>query len=85
MKAGHRIHRGNSRHLRPAQSSRVGETPGLTNGAPIAQSAEAADLKSVQSGFESQWGHSDSQVKDVYGRSNTVTKTQNCHGLSQLA
>ncbi len=26
--------------------------------APIAQSAEAADLKSVQSGFESQWGYS---------------------------
>src|SRR5699024_4838751 len=25
--------------------------------APIAQPAEAADLKSVQSGFESQWGH----------------------------
>lgn len=26
-------------------------------GAPIAQSAEAVDLKSIQSGFESQWGH----------------------------
>lgn len=25
--------------------------------APIAQSAEAVDLKSIQSGFESQWGH----------------------------
>ncbi len=25
--------------------------------APIAQLAEAADLKSAQSGFESQWGH----------------------------
>lgn len=25
--------------------------------APIAQSAEAADLKSAKSGFESQWGH----------------------------
>jgi hypothetical protein len=44
--------------LKPVQSSKVGETPGLTYGAPIAQSAEAADLKSAQSGFESQWGHS---------------------------
>ena len=25
------------------------------------------------------------QVKGVYGCSNTVTKTENCHGLSQLA
>ena len=26
-------------------------------GAPIAQSAEAVDLKSIQCGFESHWGH----------------------------
>ena len=31
--------------------------------APIAQLAEAADLKSAQSGFESQWGH----CKDLVG------------------
>jgi hypothetical protein len=30
-------------------------------GAPIAQLAEAADLKSVQCRFESDWGHSDNR------------------------
>ena len=33
--------------------------------APIAQSAEAADLKSAQCEFESHWGHRKSPVKSV--------------------
>ena len=45
---------------RPPCSPRPRDKRGLslTSGvAPIAQLAEAADLKSAQSGFESQWGH----------------------------
>lgn len=30
----------------------------VNGGAPIAQLAEAVDLKSIQCGFESHWGHS---------------------------
>ena len=29
----------------------------INGGAPIAQLAEAVDLKSIQCGFESHWGH----------------------------
>ena len=34
-----------------------GKANGIRCAAPIAQSAEAADLKSAQCGFESHWGH----------------------------
>src|SRR5215213_3271585 len=36
---------------------RTKEVSTIRGQAPIAQLAEAADLKSAQSGFESQWGH----------------------------
>ncbi len=49
--------------------------------APIAQSAEASDLKSAQSGFESQWGHlayipPDLQVRSVVSLAAAVSQYQ---------
>jgi hypothetical protein len=45
------------RYLKPVKSDKVGQIHSSELEAPIAQLAEAADLKSVQCRFESDWGH----------------------------
>jgi hypothetical protein len=45
------------RYLKPVKSDKVGQIHSSELKAPIAQLAEAADLKSVQCRFESDWGH----------------------------
>src|SRR3981189_2955372 len=58
----------------------VGQVPG----APIAQLAEAADLKSAQSGFESQWGHWKNAGRDVFVSRISAEIPSQCHELSSL-
>src|SRR5699024_7044392 len=54
--------------------------------APIAQPAEAADLKSVQSGFESLWGHPEGGAVERptcnrrHGTAHVVERPPHCHG-----
>src|SRR5699024_8255622 len=54
--------------------------------APIAQPAEAADLKSVQSGFESLWGHPEGGAVERptcnrrHGTAQVVQRSLHCHG-----
>jgi hypothetical protein len=54
---------------------------GLVPYAPIAQLAEAADLKSAQCRFESDWGH---DLISVYLTEASLLAELDCHRLSQL-
>src|SRR5699024_1192054 len=66
----------------PGLTARAVESPR----APIAQPAEAADLKSVQSGFESLWGHPEGGAVERptcnrrHGTAHVVERPPHCHG-----
>ena len=52
-----------------AKRSRIGLKCPSNCDAPIAQLAEAADLKSAQCRFESDWGHGKGLFKSYFNRS----------------